>query len=77
MQASSTLQFYWTRFHLHCHFCTAKNILIHVEGGLVVDVYGMPDGWTYEVVDMDVFDGGDEEDQERLGFKQLALEEKK
>lgn len=56
-------------------FSTVKNILVHVEGGCVVDVYGMPDGYTYEVVDMDVFDGGDDEDQERLGFKQLTLDD--
>lgn len=31
-------------------------ITIDVEGGLVMDVFGLPDGWSYEVNDLDILD---------------------
>jgi len=30
-----------------------KTITVEVEGGVVQDVHGLPDGWDYEVVDYD------------------------
>lgn len=31
-------------------------IVVEVEQGIVTDVHGLPEGWTYDVVDWDVFD---------------------
>ena len=31
-----------------------KNIKIEVEGGCVIDVTGLPKGYTYEIIDRDI-----------------------
>lgn len=33
-----------------------KNIVITVEGGCVTDVSGLPEGYTYEINDLDAVD---------------------
>jgi hypothetical protein len=30
-----------------------RNIVIECEGGIVQDVHGLPEGWTYEIADWD------------------------
>lgn len=40
---------------------TTKNtISIHIEGGICQDVFNLPDGWGYEVVDTDEHEGQEE-----------------
>ena len=46
-----------------------KTVVVEVNQGIVTNVYGLPEGWSYTVVDFDVFeveetdlDGRTEED---------------
>ena len=36
---------------------TTHTIVIHIEGGICQNVYNLPDGWVYEVVDTDEHEG--------------------
>ena len=38
-------------------------IIITVEGGVVVDVEGLPEGWTHEINDLDEPEEDDEHDE--------------
>lgn len=38
-----------------------KTITIVIEGGCLVDVSGLPDGWDYELIDHDNLDAEDAE----------------
>lgn len=35
------------------HVYSMDNIKIYVQGGMITDVEGLPDGWTYDVIDYD------------------------
>ena len=37
-----------------------RTIVIHIEGGVCQNVYLLPDGWVYEVVDTDEHEGQEE-----------------
>ncbi len=43
----------------------SKSITIWIEGGICQDVFNLPEGWQYEVLDTDEGEG-QEEAQERL-----------
>lgn len=41
------------------HLSKPRTLCIEVQGGVVVDVYGLPVGWTYDLADWDnVEEGG-------------------
>ncbi len=46
-----------------------KKIIIIVEGGEVVDVEGLPEGWTYEIKDLDEDDEDDGEEEPPKNYK--------
>ena len=39
---------------------TTHTIVIHIEDGICQNVYHLPDGWGYEVVDTDEHEGQEE-----------------
>lgn len=51
-----------------------KTIFIEVEGGLVTDVHGIPDGYQYEIVDHDTQDEDEEQElKEKLERMQACI----
>ncbi len=38
----------------------SKTIIIEIEGGALVDVRNLPEGWDYELIDWDITGRSDE-----------------
>lgn len=48
-----------------------RNVVLIIEGDNVVDVHGLPDGWTWSTIDHGIADEGSDEDKREHGFRRL------
>lgn len=48
-----------------------REITIEISGGVLTDVAGLPDGWTYKLVDHDNLQAGEEDSPSWDNYKQL------